>query len=80
MNSRRHRVSPVITTFELEGDEVMSLICIDVSEDMKLSMKTFVVGSMVKVMCRLNFSLKDSRLSLKAEEIRLISSAKVVVN
>ena len=57
-----------------------SLICIDVSEEIKLSMKTLTVGSMVKVMCRLEFSLKGSRLSLTAEEIRLISGANVVVN
>ena len=43
-NSHHHHVSPVITTFKHEGDEVMSLICIDVSEDIKLLMKTFVVG------------------------------------
>jgi hypothetical protein len=44
VNSRRKRVIPVITTFE--GDEGMSLICINVSEHIKLSMKTFVVGLM----------------------------------
>lgn len=71
-NSRRQRVSPVITVFE--GDEVTSLICIEVSEHIKLMMKTFVVGSMVKVKCRLGFSLKDSRLYLTAEEIELIST------
>lgn len=71
-NSHRQRVSPVITVFE--GDEVTSLICIEVSEHIKLMMKTFVIGSMVKVKCRLGFSLKDSRLYLTAEEIELIST------
>ena len=58
----------------------MSSISIDVGEGVEMLMKNLVVGSMLKVKCRLGFSLKDHRLSLSAEEIVLISSVKVVID
>ena len=58
----------------------MSSISIGVGEGVEMLMKNLVVGSMLKVKCRLGISLKDHHLSLSAEEIVLISSVKVVID
>lgn len=70
-------VGPVVMTFE--DDDVMSCVRIGIDEDLQKVMKTFAIGTLVKVKCRVGFTLADHSLSLTSEEVDLLSGVKIVV-
>jgi hypothetical protein len=68
---------PVGTIFE--GSDVMSIIRIGIEDDVDEVMNAFVVGSLVKVKCRMGFMAEDHVLLLICEEVDMISRVDVVV-
>ena len=62
-----------------EGNDVSAVVRIGVEVKVDRLMESFPIGSVVKVKCRLGFTLEDHTLSLIYEEGCLISGVKVVV-
>ena len=70
-------IGPVKTSFE--GNDVSAVVHVGVEAKVDRLMERFPIGSVVKVKCRLGFTLEDHTLSLIYEDGSLISGVKVVV-
>ena len=66
--------------FNFEGDGVVSTVHVGMLHaDMEKLMDMFAIGELVRVKCRMGFSEYDRSLSLRGEEVDLISNVKVVI-